>query len=208
MSYLKNIARLSRKDNLGGLVDLRVCRKSDIASLPDAVNGAVYGNIVLKPGAIGFVNWQATMETPNMQSRGQRSREGESKRNQLRLSIPVDNPEVRQQLELATGDEFILLFTDSLGKQKIGGTLDAPFLFTFDHDSGSRMADGSFYNASFFYDGPDNIFFYNGTDPAPPATVGSAVVYFNDAPIAVLTAGQELRIYSEFGFTNFFTTTP
>lgn len=207
MSYLKNIDRLSRKDNLGGLIDLKVCRKSEIESLPDAVNGVVSGSIVLKAGAVGFVTWHATLETPNLQSRGQRTREGEAKRTQLRLNIPVDSADVHQQLEQATQDEFILLYTDAGGRTKIAGTLDAPFLFTFDHDSGSRIADGNFFNASFFYDGPDNIFFYSGAAlPAP--TTGSAVVYFNDAPIAVLTPGQELRIYSEFGFTNFFTTTP
>ncbi|MCZ8353949.1 MAG: hypothetical protein O9340_04390 [Cyclobacteriaceae bacterium] len=207
MSYLKNIDRLSRKDNLGGLIDLKVCRKSEIESLPDAVNGVVYGSIVLKAGAVGFVTWQATLETPNVQSRGQRTREGEAKRTQLRLNIPVDSAEVHQQLEQATQDEFILLYTDAGGRTKIAGTLDAPFLFTFDHDTGSRMADGNFFNASFFYDGPDNIYFYNGA-ALPPPTAGNAVVYFNDAPIAVLAPGQELRIYSEFGFTNFFTTTP
>jgi hypothetical protein len=207
VSYLQNIQSLTT-DNLGGLITVKVIRKADVLSIPDPVRGVVYGNITFKPGVTGFVTWAATLETPSLESRGSKTREGERKDNRLRVQIPKDKPELRYMLEQATKDEFILLFTDGSGQQKLAGLLHTPFRFTFDHNTGSRFADGNFYTGLFYFEGPDNTYFYNGTAGLPPTGPASSVVYFNDAPIAILTAGQELRLYSDFGFTNFFTSTP
>ena len=207
VSYLQNISSLYN-DNLGGLIDLKVVRKADVLSIPDPVNGVVYGNITFKPGITGFVVWAATLDTANMESRGGRTREGERKDNRLRVQIPKDNAALRFMLEQATKDEFILLYKDAAGNQKLAGLLHAPMRFTFDHSSGSSFADGNFFTGLFYFEGPDNTYFYNGTAGSPPVGPAPVVVYYNDAAIAVLTAGQELRLYSDFGFTNFFTTTP
>ncbi len=55
MSYLKNITRAYGTSNLGGLLTIQVARKDDIESIPEPVNGVVYGDIVLKPARTSSV---------------------------------------------------------------------------------------------------------------------------------------------------------
>lgn len=111
-------------------------------------------------------------------------------------------------LELAEEDEFIVLFKYANGKRKLFGTLDRPVRFTFDHDAGSSFAAGNFNNCEFYFDGPSNIYFYDGNiEPAPPGA-NPALVRFNGAIIAALQPGESLNIESDFGFTNFYITAP
>jgi len=204
VSYLQNINSLY-SDNLGGLIDLKVISKRDVLSIPDPVNGQVYGVITFKPGVTGFNTWKATLDTPNLQSRGQQTREGEKKDTRLRVVIPKDQPAIRAMLELATQDEFILLYTDGSGQQKLVGQLHAPMRFSFDHNTGSRFADGNFYEGVFYYEGPDNTFFYNGTAGTPPVGAAPAVVRFNGAVIGLLQPGEEFNITSNYSLTEYFT---
>lgn len=207
VSYLQNINSLY-SDNLGGLIDLKIIRKADVLSIPEPVGDTVYGTIAFKAGVTGFSIWKATYNSAGVESRGQRTREGEKKDTRLKVLLPKDAPGIRYMLEQATADEFILLFTDGNGKQKIAGLLHTPLRFSFDHRSGSSNADGNFYEGVFFYEGPDNTYFYSGSAGTPPIGPANSIVYFNDVAIGVLSPGQEFRIYSDFGFTEFYTTTP
>lgn len=205
MGYLQNIEWLSGHDNLGGLIDLKVIRKSDVLSIPDPINGEVYGNITFKPGVTGFSTWKATLESPNLQSRGLQTREGEKKETRLRVVIPKDIRAIRAMLELATQDEFILLYTDGSGQQKLVGQLHAPMRFSFDHNTGTRFSDGNFYEGVFYYNGPDNTFFYSGTGGSSPVGAAPAIVRFNGSVIGLLQPGEELNITSDYSLTEYFT---
>jgi hypothetical protein len=207
VSYLQNIASLTT-DNGGGLIDLRIIRKADVLAIPEPVNGVVYGPITFKPGVTGFVVWKATLDTSSVESRGQTTREGEKKDTRLKVTLPKDSPALRTMLEQATADEFICLYTDGSGQQKVVGLLHAPLRFTYNHNTGARLADGNFYEGTFYCEGPDNTYFYSGTAGTPPTGPANVVWYHNDVAQAVITPGNELRTYSDFGFTEFFTQTP
>jgi hypothetical protein len=207
VSYLQNISRFSAADNLGGLIEIQVARKAEISAIPDPVNGVVYGNITFI-GDAGFVTWAVTHDTPGTDSNSRQSREGTSKTNRLKFSVPKDRAAVRLMFEQATEDELIILYKDANGKQKLFGLLEFPVKFRFNHSSGSTHAGKNGYDCEFYFEGPENMFEYDGTVTAAPAGPAPAVVKFNGLPIASLAPGEVLDIFSDYSFTEYFTTAP
>lgn len=204
MSYLKAINALSAEDNVGGILALQVVRKADVLSIPDPVNGVIYGDITFAPGK-SWTQWNVTFESARIRRETRNSPEGPYSFNELPFSIPKDNEELRDMLSQAEEDEFIILFRYPDQATKIFGLLDRPVRFAFDHDSGGALEDGNKFSCRYFYEGPDNIFFYDGSVAAPEPGAAPALVRFNGAVIAALAPGESLNITSEFGFSNFYT---
>lgn len=199
MSYLQSISRLSQADNLGGILTIQVARKVDISSMSDPVDGVVYGDIIFFPGA-GFVTWDVTSESPSANTRSRTTREGPSKDNRLTFVVPKDRPELRRMFEMAEEDELLVLYKYANGKQRIFGLLDAPVQFRFDHDSGGSHADLNHYSCELFYDGPDNMFEYQGSITAAPAGAAPATVTVNGVSVASLQPGQTINFDTDFEF--------
>ena len=205
MGYIQSITRLKAEDNLAGLLDIQVCRKADIAAIPAAVNGVVYGNITFIGGA-GFATWQATLEKARMKSDSDRTRDGSSSKNQLPFTVPKDRAGLRDMFNRMEQDEFIVLFKDGGGKQKVFGTLTSPVLFSYNHDSGDGFDSKNGFECLFYFDGPDNVSFYEGSISVAPAGPAPAVVRFNGNVIASLAPGETLNITSDYSFTEYFVT--
>lgn len=204
MSYLKAITR-SRADNPGGVITLQVVRLADVESMSEPVDGVIYGDITFAAGA-GWITWEVTFESIHISSDDRLSREGFATINNMPFRIPRDIPGIRAMLNLAAEDEFLVLFRDGKGQVKIFGLPEAPARLAFVHDGGQGIADGNYYTARFFYEGPDNINFYEGSIPTAPGAGAPAIVKFNGAAIASLQPGEVLDIQSEFGFSQFFVT--
>ncbi len=204
MSYLQPINRLNAEGNLSGITRLQVARKSHVSTFPDPTGRTLYGTITFLPDT-GFVNWDVTLETPRNRSQDQPTREGASKRKTIAFTIPKDREDLRTMLELAERDEFIVVLIDGNGKQKIVGTPWAPLLFSFAHDSGGAFNELNGYQCQFYYDGPDNEYFYPGTATPAPAGPSPALVRFNGTVIASLQPGEILDITSDYGFTEYHT---
>jgi len=205
MGYIQPITRLKAEDNLAGLLDIQVCRKAEITNIPAPVNGVVYGDITFVAGG-GFVSWQATLEKARMKSDSDKTRDGNSSKNQLPFTIPKDRAGLRDMFNRMEQDEFIVLFKDGGGKQKVFGTLSSPVLFSYNHDSGDGFDSKNSFECLFYFDGPDNVFSYEGAIGSAPAGPAPSVVYFNGAVIASLAPGQSLHINSDYSFTEYFTT--
>jgi hypothetical protein len=101
-----------------------------------------------------------------------------------------------------------VLFKDANGQQKIFGLLDRPVSFRFSHSSGNNVAAKNGYECEFYYDGPENMFEYNGAIAQAPAGPAPAVVQFNGVAIASLQPGETLNIISEYSFDEYFITAP
>jgi hypothetical protein len=205
MSYLGNITRLSGATNLGGVLTLLVARKDDVESIPEPSQGTIFGDITMKAGK-QFYSWEVTTESPRTRSDSRSTREGATKRNALNFTIPKDRADIKNQLDQAEDDEFILIFTDANGKTKIFGLLDTPVKFEFDHDSGAAFSNLNAYDCRFYYEGPDNLYHYDGTLPTAPVGTAPAIVRYNGVAIASLAPGETLNIISDFGFTDFYIT--
>lgn len=205
MSYLQSINALSAEDNVGGILAIQIVRKADVLDIPEPVDGVIYGDITFAPGA-SWVSWNVTFETARITRDVRNSPEGPYAVNRLPFTIPKDNEDLADMLRQAEDDEFIVLFKYPGGSTKIFGLLEAPVLFDFDHDSGGSLEDSNKFSCRFYYEGPDNIFFYNGAISAPEPGAAPALVRFNGVVIAALAPGESLNITSEFGFTNFYTT--
>lgn len=207
MSYLQNISRFTTADNLGGIIEIKVARKAEVTLIGAPVAGIVYGNIDFLPDT-GFVTWAVTHDTPGADSNSRQSREGTSKNNRLKFSVPKYRPDIEDMFEQATDDEFIVLFTDANGKQKLFGLLESPVKFRFNHSTGNNTSGKNGYEGEFYYEGPQNMFEYNGDIPAAPAGPLPAVVSFNGVAIASLAPGETLNITSEYSFTEYFVIAP
>lgn len=199
MSYLSTIARLSSADNLGGLLTIQVARKADIVSIPEPVDGVVYGDITFLPGK-GFVTWDTTTETASASSSGRQTREGSSRGNKLPFNIPKDRTGLREMFLAAEDDELIVLYNDASGNQRLFGLLDSPVKFRFDHDSGSGHADLNHFACEFYYTGPDNVYSYNGAISTPPAGTAPSIVRVNGVVVATLAPGQIIDFTTPFTF--------
>lgn len=204
MSYLKSINALSAADNVGGILALQIVRKADVLDIPDPVDGVIYGDITFSPG-VSWISWNVTFETARITRNVRSSPDGPYAVNELPFTVPKDSEELADMLHQAEDDEFIVLLQYPGGKTKIFGLLEGPVRFEFDHDSGGALEDGNKFNCRFFYEGPDNIFFYNGEISAPEAGAAPALVRYNGTVIAALAPGESLNITSDFGFTNFYT---
>lgn len=204
MGYLQNIARFSNADNLAGLVQIQVIRKADLTGMPAPVLGIIYGALTYALGA-GFSTWQCKLETPRITTEETQTRDGSSKKNVLRLTIPKDRSDLRYLFSLMVQDEFVVLFKEN-GKTKIFGQLHAPVRFTWNHDSGASFDQLNAYECQFYYTGPDNIFFYEGAISVAPAGPAPAIVRFNGSPIASLQPGEILDITSDYALTDYFIT--
>lgn len=205
MGYLKNITRFSGADNPGGLTQLQVIRKADVVAIPSPSGNTIYGSITFGAGQ-GVYTFDVTLESPRIQSKEKTGREGASKTKTLPFSIPKDRDDIRFMLQQMENDEFIVLLKDGTGRQKIFGQLHAPVLFSFNHDSGAKIADSNNYACQFYYTGPDNEFFYNGTLTAAPAGPAPAIVKFNGVAIASLAPGETLNINSNYSLSQYFVT--
>lgn len=207
MNYLQHISSFRAADNIGGLLEIKVARKADIVSIGDPSAGVVYGDIFFQPDK-GFVTWHVTTDTPGIDNNSRQSREGTSKNNRLKFSVPKGRPEIFNMFDQASEDELIVLFKDANGKQRLFGLLYAPVKFRFNHSTGNAPAQKNGYEGEFYYEGPENMFDYNGSIPAAPVGPAPAVVKFNGVAIASLAPGAELNILSDYSFTSYFTTVP
>lgn len=205
MSYLQNIAAPGAGSRMGGILTLAVVRKADVTNYPTPVNGVVTGSLTLRAGA-SWARWVVGFQSAGMSSNARNNREGASKANSLPFFLPLDLEGVRLMLQRAEEDEFIVVYVDATGRQKIFGTLTAPARFEFSHESGTAPGDRNGNNCSFFYTGPDNTYFYDADSPAPGVGPAPAVVSFNGVPIASLTPGQTLNILSDYDYTEYFVT--
>lgn len=203
MSYLTPITRLSKSDNLAGLIEIQVCPKSLITSIPAPVAGIVYGNVVFATGG-GFTKWEATLEKSKAKTQKERTADGTIAQNQIPFLIPKDRADLRYMFDLMERDEFIVLFKYGDGRQKMFGTLQRPVQFSYNHDSGDSFDSKNEYECRFFFDGPDNMYFYDGTAGTPPVGPAPSIVKINGNPIAVLQPGQQLNILSDYDYEDFF----
>jgi hypothetical protein len=203
VSYLQSISR-NTVDNLGGIFSIKVARKAHVVSIPTPVDGVIYGDILFLEGT-GFVHWDVIHETASAASEGKTSREGFSKNNKLPFQVSRGRANVKKIFDQAVEDEFIILYTEN-GKQKLFGQLDAPVRFSYSHKTGEAVSDSNRYECLFYYEGPDNIFEYNGEVELSPGGAVPALVKHNGNVIASLLPGEILNIISDFGFTDFYTT--
>lgn len=206
MGYLSNIDRIPSGGQMGGVITIDLVRKADVQSIPVPQYGAINGEVVLKAGA-SFFRWRVTQKTAGVNSSSRITREGPTKENRLRFFIALDREAVRTMLEQAELDEFIVIYQYANGKKKIFGLLESPVRFEFSHDSGIAPADSNGNNCSFYYDGPDNTYFYNADSPSIGSGPAPVIVKHNGEVIAILSPGQTFNIESEFGFTDFYTST-
>ncbi len=200
MTYLKNISRTAGNINLGGVIDLLVARKDEIESIPSPYAGVVSGQIVFKANSMGFVRWQVTQESVGIKSEDRTGREGSFKSNYIDFMIPRDRPDFRVMFDQSLEDEFIVVFRYSNSESKIFGSLQSPVRFSYSHDSGKSYAAGNFITGRFYYDGPDNIFFYDGTPTSVPGSTPPALVRINGEIIASLQPGDVIAIDTDFNF--------
>lgn len=187
---------------------MQIARKADIATMQEPSNGTIYGNITFNAGA-GWVPWEVTL-TPRLSSTDQLTREGLNMGKSVDFIIAKDRPGLRHMLQLMERDEFILLIKDGSGRNKIVGQLHAPMRFSFRHDTG-QLGDRNQYQCRFYFTGPDNEYFYNGTVAEPPVGPPPCLVKWKypgqtdeqAALVAVLTPGTTMIITSEFGYQDF-----
>ncbi len=105
-------------------------------------------------------------------------------------------------LDKAEYDEFIVSYLDSNGTSKIYGLVYKPVRFRFNHSSATFNGVAG-YECEFYFDGPDNTYFYEGTTPAPSGTAPAIVKYAGGEIIAQLYPGDQLIVTTPFEVESF-----
>ena len=195
---------------MGGIIgSLYVARKADVLSIAAPVNGVIYGDVLFAPGK-SWVNWRVTLASGSAANETRQNNEGAIKNNRLPFSVPRYDAAIHAMFNACTEDEFIILYRESNGKQKLFGLPEAPVRFTFTHNTGREFANRNEFTCEFFYAGPDNVFEYNGAVAAAPVGVAPAVVKFGSSQaaavaIASLAPGDTLIIISDYSLNEYFT---
>ncbi len=187
---------------MGGALQVKVARKSEIEAIPTPVDGVIYGDITFASGG-AFYPWSVFA---SMQSQDNNGREGPSKKISLSFTVPKDRADVRTLMQKMEHEEFIILYMEN-GKQKMFGQLHAPVRFRFAHSSGKEAGDLNAYDCSFYYQGPDNTFFYEGAIAVAPAGPAPALVKFNGTVIMSLAPGEIGEITSDYSLNDYFSHT-
>lgn len=201
MNYLQSIARNSA-DNLGGIMQLRVCPVAGIAAIPDPVDDTVYGDITFNAG-YSWALWQVKSDDAGLRDRVKDSEEGLYSSYSLPFFIPGDRAGWKKLFDAMHDDAFIILAKDPNNNQVIVGSLDAPLRFKAEFDSGNNISGLRGYACEFFSDGGSPAYFYAGdvAAPVPDGSVAPAVVRKGDGTVlAVLQPGQIFTITSGFSF--------
>lgn len=201
MSYLSTIARLTAS-NIGGLVQLQVVRAADISAIQDPEGDTIYGNISLNAD-VGWQIWRSTSETMEVVAQNQDGQEGDYKNISLPFFLPKDRPGLKQMLDLAESDEFVVLYKDGNGNQKLFGTPDRPVIFKYNHNTSAAHEGRNGYECRFEYAGPDNIYFYDGSVTAPPAGPAPTILRINGVVQLTAPAGSIIDVNTEFKITDF-----
>ena len=199
MSYLQNINSLGGDSNIGSLISMQVARATDIESMNDPDNDTVYGDIVFKAGK-GFVTFGFTSESPRFSSNGKDSQEGSLRENRLDFLLPRDAAVIRDILSRMEEDNFVVLYTDANGKQKVFGSPAFPVSFRYSRDSGARVSDLNHYACVFYSDGPENDFFYEGTITTAPAGAAPVIIKVNGVVVTSAQPGDTVLFTSDFDF--------
>lgn len=185
--------------NVGSVIDIKVALLSDIVAEPTAQGDTLYGSFEFVPGK-GFVTWKVASQRANMDSDGKESDEGISRKSSLNFIIPKDQQSIRHMLDQADDDLFIVSYKDANGNQRVYGRKDQPVSFIHKRTTGKNTSDLNGYECEFYFDGPQNDFFYNDSLPSPPPGIAPAVVSVNGSIVASLGPGESINFDTDFDF--------
>jgi hypothetical protein len=198
MDYLQNISWPSGS-NTGSIVELRVVPIDDVTGEPTKKDDTLYGDFTFLAGK-GFKLWRVASQSAGMDMSSRDEQEGISKDGSITFLIPKDRAGIRQMLELAEQDKFIVSYKDANGKTKIFGSTKRPVSFIYSRSSGKKSIEFNAYQCRFYYNGPQNEFFYDQVLPDPPAGTAPAVVRVNGTVVATLAPGEVIDFDSDFDF--------
>lgn len=195
MSYLIPISK-SEKDNLSGLLQLRVARVDDIQTFPRIIGGRVAGDIFFKPGA-GFVPWEVIPESSSFKSDSTDSIEGVYKNGQLSFTIIFPEESLLDRMER---DRFVVFYLDGNLQPVLFGSPSKPLLFRYSHQTGSIGSGRNEYSGVFYSTAPKNKAVYQGavSDFVPLLVVRSESM--DGEVLATLGEGQSVNLNSDFAF--------
>ena len=137
---------------MGGLYTFKFIPASDVASIPEAVNGAIYYPVVLKPDARWFDGY-CTQETMSFSDRQQDDGHGAYHKKQFAGNVPKDRPELSNVFNDLKDGRYILDIIDNNGTRKLVGTIDEPLDFSSDVDSKAAVSARNEYKIMFAGDG-------------------------------------------------------
>ena len=106
-------------------------------------------------------------------------------------------------MDSAEQDEFVVLYKDANFSYKLFGTLENPVRFSYSYDTSARHAGRNGYSCEFRYEGPDNIFFYEGAIALPPVGAPPVIIRWNGQVIGTAQPGAIVDLDSEFKYSDF-----
>src|SRR5690606_1046170 len=195
MAYITPITKVER-DNLSGLLQLRIARVDDILTFPRIIGGRVMGDIIFKPGT-GFVPWEVIPETSSFKSDSVDSMEGVYRNGQL--SFTIVHPE-ESLLDRMERDRFVVFYLDGNLKPVLFGSPCKPLLFRYSHQTGSIGSGRNEYSGMFYSTAPNNNAIYSGSIAAFIPLLVIRANSMDGEVLATLGEGQSITLDSDFYF--------
>ncbi len=198
MSYVQPIVS-PEIENLSGLLQIRIARKSDVLVFPRILGGRIQGYITFKPGT-GWVKWVVIRSTESFSASSSDTVEGVGKNQRLSFNLPSrDTDEL--MLDQMERDQFIIHYTDANLKSWILGTPDRPVLFRYTSGTGSTGSGRNGFDCLFYSESQHNRAEYTGriSEAAP-----KVLIRYNDLEgtvLATLGAGESITFDGEFDYS-------
>lgn len=198
MSYVQPIL-LPEIENLSGILQLRIARRSDVLVFPRILGGRIQGDITFKPGS-GWVKWEVIRSTESFSASSLDTVDGVGKNQRIAFSLP--SREINEiLLDQMERDQFLILYTDANLKTWVLGTPDRPVLFRYTSATGSTGSGRNGFECVFYSESQHNRAEYPGAiTPADP----KVVIRYNDLEgeiIATLGAGESITFDGEFDYS-------
>ena len=162
--------------NPGGLTELYVIRRRDVATFPtvDADGVTLTSPLVPKAGA-GFVQWGFAADSGEVNHKSSGDAGNQSIGHEVNTYVPSGSPEIDAIVQKALNGDFIVLGRDSKGQLRLAGDKYRGVKFEHDYKSGKKGTDKNGADFKFSGEGFTHVpYYYTTAIPlkaavAPPA---------------------------------------
>ena len=164
--------------NPGGLTELYVIRRRDVATFPIvAEDGVTLTTALIPKTGVGFVQWGFAADSGEVNHKSSGDAGNQSIGQEVNTYVPSGSPTIDAVIQRALNGDFIVLGRDSKGQLRMAGDKYRGVKFEHDYKSGKKGTDKNGTDFKFSGEGFTHVpYYYTGAIPlmgVVPAPTGN-----------------------------------